>query len=401
MNSYFEQLGRTVQEHWQQQNFSLEAFPEIARTALEEAPPSEHVDLEDLIREFLFDDEQPFQSQSSFGQPELVAFTHPRFYIQILFWLEGTTDIHQHGFSGAFHVMSGSSIHSEYNFEDARSVTPHLRIGDLQMKQIELLETGRTVPIASGRDCIHSLFHLDSPSVTVVVRTQNDPDAGPQFNYLPPHVAIDPHFTDTLTMRRNQLLYVLETLDHPDYAQLVRKMVANLDFERGFFTLRDAMGRLQDLGELESVLETFQEKHGELAKGIADTLAEGLRREIIAGMRSHIEDPDLRFFLALLMNVSARADILALISARFPDQPPLETILGWAEELIVPTDFGLVLFDASFPEMLDVPFEDQADLLIATLKHALEGNATGGNLPKELSEIHAVLSHSCLRILFP
>jgi len=37
--------------------------------------------------------------------------------------------------------------------------------------------------------------------VTVVVRTQNDPGTGPQFNYLPPHVAIDPHFSDKLTMR--------------------------------------------------------------------------------------------------------------------------------------------------------------------------------------------------------
>ncbi|MEN8847599.1 MAG: hypothetical protein ABF377_05940 [Akkermansiaceae bacterium] len=36
MNPYFDQLGRTVSERWQQQNFSLEAFPEIARAALDE-----------------------------------------------------------------------------------------------------------------------------------------------------------------------------------------------------------------------------------------------------------------------------------------------------------------------------------------------------------------------------
>ena len=261
MNSYFEQLGRTVQQRWQQNNFSLEVFPEIAQAALEEVPPAEHVDLGELIREFLINDDQPLQGMSGFGQPELVAFSDPRFYIQILFWLDGTTDIHQHAFSGAFHVMSGSSIHTEYNFEETHSVTPHLRIGDLSMKQIELLETGRTVPISSGRGCIHSLFHLDSPSVTVVVRTQNDPDAGAQFNYLPPHIAIDPNAADTLTMRRNQLLYVLETLGHSAYALLVREMITKLDFERGFFTLRDAMGCLQDLGEWDSVLEVFQKKH--------------------------------------------------------------------------------------------------------------------------------------------
>ncbi|MDB4568492.1 hypothetical protein N9082_01610 [Akkermansiaceae bacterium] len=132
INPYFDQLGRTVSERWQQQNFSLEAFPEIARAALDESLPSENVDLDEMIHEVLTNHDQPFQSQSGFGQPELVAFNHPRFYIQILFWLEGTTEIHQHEFSGAFHVMRGSSIHSEFDFQNVRSVTPHLRTGPKQ-----------------------------------------------------------------------------------------------------------------------------------------------------------------------------------------------------------------------------------------------------------------------------
>ncbi len=139
MNSYFDQLGRTILERWREQNFSLEGFPELARIALDESPPSQNVDLEELVQEFLSNDDQPFQSQSGFGQPELVAFNDQRFYIQILFWLDGTTDIHQHEFSGAFHVMHGSSLHAEFDFVHAQSITPHLRVGDLEMKKIELL----------------------------------------------------------------------------------------------------------------------------------------------------------------------------------------------------------------------------------------------------------------------
>ncbi len=400
MNPYFEKLGRTVLEQWRQQNFSLEVFPELARIALDESPPSDNVDLEEMVHEFLTGDEQPFQSQSGFGQPELVAYNHERFYIQILFWLDGTTDIHQHEFSGAFHVMQGSSIHAEFDFVDARSITPHLRIGDLQMKQIDLLETGRTVPITSGRECIHSLFHLDTPSVTVVVRTHNDPGTGPQYNYLPPHIAIDPINADALTMRRKQLLGVLETLDHPGYATIVGEMVESLDFERGFNILHHAMDRLQALDEWEPVLATFQKRHGELAKGIPDTLAECLRRDTISGMRYHIDDPDHRFFLALLMNVPTRKDIFAFIAGRFPDQSPIETILGWAEELIEPTDFGLTLLDAALPEALDVDIGAQADLLIVALRQALEKDSETKDLTAELTEIHAALSASCLGRLF-
>ena len=400
MNSYFEKLGRTVLERWRKQNFSLEAFPELARIAIDEAPPSENVGLEEMIHEFLVNDEQPFQSQSGFGQPELVAFNDPRFYIQILFWMEGTTEIHQHEFSGAFHVMQGSSVHSEFDFVGARSVTPHLRIGDLRMKQIELLESGRTVPITSGRECIHSLFHLDTPSVTVVVRTHHDPGTGPQYNYLPPHIAIDPIHADALTIRRKQLLDVLETLDHPSYATRVREMVGSLDFERGFNTLLHAMDRLQVLDEWEPVLATFQKRHGELAKGVPETLAESLRRDSISQMRYHIENPEHRFFLALLMNVQNRSDIHALITERFPDHSPIEMILGWAEELIEPADFGITILDAAFPESLGVAIEAQFELLMEALKHALEGDSASEKVTAVQPEILAALTSSCLRPLF-
>jgi len=396
MNCYFEKLGRTVLERWREQNFSLEVFPELTRTAIEEAPPSKNIDIDELIHEFLFNDDQPFQSESSFGQPELIAFNDTRFYIQILFWLEGTTEIHQHEFSGAFHVMQGSSVHSEFDFVGARSVTPHIRTGDLRVKQIELLETGRTVPITSGRDCIHSLFHLDTPSITVVIRTHHDPGTGPQYNYLPPHIAINPLHADSLTARRKQLLDVLETIEDPDYGTHLNEMMGRLDFERGFNMLRHAMPRLKELNEWDEVLATFQNKHGELALGVPDTLAECLRRETISQMRHFIINPEHRFFLALLINVQNRADIFALVTRRFPESSPIDTILGWAEELVEPNDFGVTLLDAAFPETPDIDFEEQSRLLIDALKNALEGNTD----ENDFLEIQAALSASCLRPLF-
>ncbi|MEC5125937.1 hypothetical protein VSU19_04210 [Verrucomicrobiales bacterium BCK34] len=400
MNPFFDQLGRKVRERWQQENFSLEAFPEIATTAIDESPPSGAVDLEEMIHEFLINEEQPFQSESGFGQPELIAYNHPRFYIQILFWLEGTTDVHQHEFSGAFHVMSGSSIHAEYEFEKEQVVTPYLSVGDLRMKQIELLETGRTVPITSGRGCIHSLFHLDTPSVTVVVRTHNDPGTGPQYNYLPPHLAVDPIQvgSDTLTMRRKQLLGVLESLGDPNYATRVSEMVASLDFERGFSILLHAMDYLQEFGEWETVLGVFEEKHGDLAKGVAKTLEESSRRDVITRMRGYIEDPEHRFFLALLMNVPNRLEIYSLISKRFANPP--RVVLQWLGELIEPTDFGIAILDATFPETLDLPAQEQADMLMATLEHFLDGSGAVDELSEEQSEIYGALKASSLGVLF-
>ncbi len=205
---------------------------------------------------------------------------------------------------------------------------------------------------------------------------------------------------DPLTTRRQQLLDVLETIDNPDYSKFVGEMVESLDFERGFNILRHAMPRLQNLGEWESFLTTFQNRHGDLAKGVPGTLAECLRRETLTGMRHHISDPDHRFFLALLMNVPTREDIFAFISKRVPDQPPIATILEWAEEMIEPDDFGISLLDAAFPETLDVPFEEQFNLLILALENALENTPESKGQASEYPEIQAILENSCLRPLF-
>ena len=386
MDAFFQQLGRTVLDRWKRENFSLAKFPEIARAALDERPPAEHVDLPALMRDFLLRDEQPPQSDSDFGEPEIVAYSHPRFYVQLLFWMDGTTAIHQHEFSGAFHVMHGSSIHAHYEFDKAQPVTPYLRVGDLRMKTMELLESGRTVPIVSGPQTIHSLFHLDSPSVTVVVRTQHDPGTGPQWTYLPPHVAIDPQFNDRLAARRHQLLDVLSQAGDPGYADLVVEMVADLDFERGFSVLRHCMGDLQDLGQWEPVLRAFEKKHGALAAGVAATLKEDVRRGVIKAMRGAIVEPEHRFFLALLMNAPTRADLLALVAQRFPDEAPLATVVRWVEELTEVSDEGVAVLDASFPDTVDVEVEAQPELFMSAFRHFLE---RGKKLPPEMRDLPA------------
>jgi len=371
MDAFFTKLGRTILERWKRANFSLDKFPEIARAALDERPPSKHVDLPAFMRDFLLSEEHPFQTDSPFAEPEIVAYSHPRFYIQVLFWMDGTTAIHQHEFSGAFHVMRGSSISAHYEFEKPKSITPFMRVGNVRMKKIEILETGRTLPIVSGQQTIHSLFHLDSPSITVVVRTQHDPGTGPQFNYLPPRLAIDPHQSDLLTMRRKQMLDVLEQVEDTGYAELVIQMIAELDFERGFYVLQHCMGRLQQSNEWDDAITTFEKKHGDLAAGVAATLQEEVRRDIIKSLRSTITDPDHRFFLALLMNSPTRADVLALVKQRFPGESPVDVVLRWVEELIEVSDEGVTILDASFPETIAVDRDAQPKLFLSAFRHFL------------------------------
>ena len=394
MDTFFKELGDNILQLWKRENFSLEKFPQIATAALVKQPPAKRVDLPALMRDFLLNEHHPAQTDSPFGEPELVVYNHARFYIQLLFWMDGTTAIHQHAFSGAFHVMHGSSIHAHYSFEKARPITPYMSVGDVRMTQIEILETGRTVPIASGHATIHSLFHLDSPSITVVVRTQHDPGTGPQFNYHPPHMAIDPSHSDLLTMRRTQLLDVLEAAEDQGYAELVLEMLADLDFERGFYILRHCMEYLQQLDEWDTAIKLFKKKHGPLAAGVAATLQEEVRRNNIKAMRASIIEPEHRFFLALLMNAPTRADLLKLIAQRFGKQSPLDIVLRWAEELMEGSDEGVAILDAYFPESLGIERDSQPDLFLSALAYFTGRDKKLPPALHKLSATHAKMLHA-------
>lgn len=121
---FFANLGSLVEERWKEKNYDEDSFPEIAFQALVEKNPSENVDPWDIIRWCHTTHEWPSQHDvdGKFGNPPLTLFAGPRFLVDVYYWVDGTTSIHQHSFSGAFHVLQGSSIHSQYRFENEQKI---------------------------------------------------------------------------------------------------------------------------------------------------------------------------------------------------------------------------------------------------------------------------------------
>ena len=151
-------------------------------------------------------------------------------------------------------------------------------------------------------------------------------------------------------------------------------------------------------------MAVFQKRHGALAAGVAATLEEIVRRDVIAGMRNTIAEPEHRFFLALLLNVPTRADLLALVGQRYPQEAPLETVLRWADELREESDLGTTILDACFPETLEIASAEQPDLFLAALRHFLGGDkkippALRALAGAEVKELRAVFARSSLGIL--
>ena len=102
-----EEMGRLIQERWGKYNHDEEAFPELAARVLREMAPYKGFDSMTPI-EWLFstrDFPRQLTARSDFGQPPITVFSDHRLVIDLYYWLDGTTDIHQHGFSGAFQVV--------------------------------------------------------------------------------------------------------------------------------------------------------------------------------------------------------------------------------------------------------------------------------------------------------
>lgn len=332
---FFEVLGQTLRDEWQRRDFDERSFPEIAHSCIERFKPSDNIDPLDVVR--WVHETRDFTPQyligSNFGEPAITVFRHARFFIDVLFWVDGTTSVHQHGFSGAFHVLAGSSIHSEFAFREAHRWNDHLASGTITTKGVELLKAGDARPIYAGNRTIHSLFHLDRPSVSVVVRTPDDPFAGPQYAYARPNIAYHSFFTTEQLTRQLQTLNLLHEIGSPKYEEIAVELVRGSDTFAAYFQVSQIFRHVTAPDALARLLERVRDKHARLVELLLPVFDERRRQMNISMRRRQVTTPEHRFFLALLLNVPTREKLLELTRARVPSGAPKDTIERWVREL--------------------------------------------------------------------
>lgn len=343
----FQQLGEVIEKRWVKENYSEELFPQIAEDALLEADLPARVDPWEIIRWTMSSLTLPDQKdvEGRFGNPPITLYSGSRFYIDVYYWLDGTTTVHQHAFCGAFQVLLGSSIHSHYHFELERVLSEHFRVGQLHLRQVQLLKVGDIKRILPGREYIHSLFHLDRPSATITIRTEHTPSAAPQWDYRKPHFATNPFFNNTLMAKRLQTVQLVLGMKHKNTDELIGNLIDSSDFHFCYYLLGaishhlkgnqvdDLFGMSTGKDRFDTFLERSRDRHGELVDKLLSVFEEQERQTNIILRRGTITGEEHRFFLALLLNVPNREKILELVKQRFPDVDPVEKVLDWVEEL--------------------------------------------------------------------
>lgn len=343
MNAH--EYGRSVGEHadrlWERAGRRREALTDIAVEVLAERTPPEGLDHQTLLEEALT---APLVEQedlkANFGQPPLTLYAGDDFTLDALYWFDSTTAVHEHAFAGAFRVLHGGSLHTPYHFEVGDARSEQVVLGELRAGESELLREGDVRPIAYGTGMIHSLFHLESPSVTLVLRDRV-PGGGVQLRYHAPGLGIESPIRDPVLVRRLQVLQALDAIDKNSALEGALALISRGDLLVGFHVLLH-WNWFHDRGErLDAVANRLMQRHGASVGFVPELIAEERRQFSIRQRRKMLQAPEHRLFLALLLTVSRTEDMRRIVGRMFPARDPLDVLVDWVKDLSSPQLRGI------------------------------------------------------------
>jgi hypothetical protein len=385
----FQKLGDRLEDEWRSRDYDESVFPQLAADGLRAAGLHQKYEPWQVLEWTLDQRELPKQRDLAgrFGEPPITVFSSPRFHIDVYFWFHGTTSTHQHGFCGAFQVMHGSSIHSWYDFDVRDAVNSFCEIGEMRLRSCELLNKGDVQPILPGRQYVHSLFHLDHPSVSIVVRTDKSPLFLPQFDYHKPGLAVDPFYEQEALTKKLQVIGALFSAERPDTDALITRWLESSDFHSSYIILTNVRGHVvsdalkemfgtgDSRSRFDDLLSVVEKRHPERGDILRKVFEFRERINALVRRRGVVDDPEHRFFFALLLNVDGRERVLSLIRDRFPDSDPIDKILDWTYDLsqmrvagtVNQTALGIAGFDDIDLQLVEFLLRGRSDGEIADI----------------------------------
>ena len=317
---YFRRLGAALEDAWRDADRDEERFPDVAAAVLDEAPPRDHFDREAFLRAAV-DPHAPglqqFAPTGAFGQPGITAFHGDGFIIDVYYWVDSLSAIHNHPFCGVFTVLHGWSVHAVYRTSVAVRAGAQGKLVDSTLAELSIVEEGEVHRFSLRRQpLVHALIHIPVPSISMVIRTARTEG---YVRYLPPSVAIPMAGPDEPAARRLALLESMRYADDPSHADLLEATLCHADFETAVRLLSD-MWPGSSTDDRARWLEAIAPQHGDRIDAIQRALTRSLRIEEAFTYRSRYRDPNHRLCATALAYAESRRHVLELLAAR-PGDP--------------------------------------------------------------------------------
>lgn len=386
--SLFQNLGTQVDQEYRNASYDELRLPEIAANALKSFNPNFEWSGE-LFMQLLNDSTAPQNPFDPFSDLPIILYHSASIKVEILVWTKGTTSIHQHGFGGAFKVLQGSSVHCCYAFNEQSRINSHFIQGELCSTTVEYLKTNSVVEIHSGRQgLIHRLFHLESPSISLLIRDHAQQWQLPQYKYFTFGVALDNFFyeADDSLQIFSRLYRTLGMLDQNVANDCLKCQISQFDFPRIFAWFSTNSGIFQNTSVSSDLVKEVEKSHGSMSNLVIQLAESFLEENAIVKSRNHMASPDMRLFLGLLLNVQNKSELFALISKIYPGKDSKEICQRWLMKLAEEDNVSSVLTDL---------------VQSASLSQYQLSNAMSSAIPEDMSQQEIELTLNSMMLDIP
>jgi hypothetical protein len=130
-----------------------------------------------------------------------------------------------------------------------------------------MLRKGDIRPIKSGGRFLHALFHLDVPSVSLLIRTPPNLEMIPAFSYFPPRIAINyAPYGEPKLARQLRMLKVIARTAPSTIVHRVKLFLGSADLYGTVRLLGELGAQIVKAGALDVVLAVATERHGGSAR---------------------------------------------------------------------------------------------------------------------------------------
>ena len=224
-----------IESAWQKAQYSADFFPEIVWEQTERLDLSPLGEVSNQMKLMEIPSVRCLQKQSTFSDLYFRVFDNGRFMIEILNWWGGHVNVHDHDFSAVQFQLKGDALNVVYDFEE-ESAHGALRFGDLKVRQSEIWKEGSRSLVAPGDIDPHSVFHIGSPTTSLLIRTAATPRYGSQSNYFPTLAA---HYYVSNDIQRKKLtaLGLLARKNPNEFRALLNNCIATQSYSENFFML--------------------------------------------------------------------------------------------------------------------------------------------------------------------
>lgn len=257
----FESLGPQTENLWRNKAYDYAVFPELALSVLSDFKYSlDQSGLDQALAEWFIESPIPEQVNlhNNFGQPPVTLFNNGKFVVEAYIWLNFDTSLHSHGFRGAFRVLHGSSLHEEYAVKTLDRIAPDVQLTELGLPKSEILLPGDIRPIAPGQELSHRVIHLENPTVTLCVKTINEPSVR-QWNYFANGLAIQKRAVPESLVKSIYYFQYLCTRDEERAAKFLFEILNVLEISMQMNLFEEIAAGTLDLSEETAhfILETI------------------------------------------------------------------------------------------------------------------------------------------------